>query len=68
MLLYTFRPENIPRLFDLVNIPDKKISTAFYYGLKNTLVANDLEQAKRIGYKVPIFDAIRFITRYPKFN
>ncbi|OXG25339.1 hypothetical protein C367_03158 [Cryptococcus neoformans Ze90-1] len=43
-------PENVPRLFDLVKPKDPKFAPAFYKGLGNTLVANDLEQAQRIGF------------------
>jgi structural maintenance of chromosome 4 len=43
-------PEGVPRLVDLIKVKDPKFLTAFYYSLKNTLVANDLEQATRIAY------------------
>ena len=43
-------PENVPRLFDLVKVEDERVLPAFYYGLRNTLVANDLNQATRIAY------------------
>ncbi|UOH82309.1 hypothetical protein LQV05_005006 [Cryptococcus neoformans] len=43
-------PENVPRLFDLIKPKDPKFAPAFYKGLGNTLVANDLEQAQRIGF------------------
>ena len=44
-------PEQVPRLFDLVKFNDESLRPAFYYALRNTLVANDLEQAIRIAYK-----------------
>lgn len=44
-------PENIPRLFDLVEVKDKKILPAFYFALRNTLVANNLEQATRVAFQ-----------------
>ena len=44
------RPENVPRLFDLIKVKDEKILPAFYYAVRDTLVANDLEQATRIAY------------------
>lgn len=44
------RPENVPRLFDLVQVEDERVRTAFYMALHNTLVANDLEQGSRIAY------------------
>ncbi|XP_030034137.2 structural maintenance of chromosomes protein 4 [Manduca sexta] len=43
-------PENAPRLFDLVKVKDERVLPAFYYALRDTLVANDLEQATRIAY------------------
>ncbi|GLG96606.1 Uncharacterized protein GBIM_03539, partial [Gryllus bimaculatus] len=43
-------PENVPRLFDLIKVQDNSVKTAFYYGLRDTLVANDLTQATRIAY------------------
>lgn len=46
----SFRPENVPRLFDLVRIEDNRLRTAFYYALRDTLVASDLDQASRIAY------------------
>ncbi|XP_033759958.1 structural maintenance of chromosomes protein 4-like isoform X2 [Pecten maximus] len=43
-------PENVPRLFDLVKTKDDSYLPAFYFALRDTLVANDLEQATRIAY------------------
>nr|KAG5701435.1 hypothetical protein BaRGS_032767 [Batillaria attramentaria] len=43
-------PENVPRLFDLVKVKDERILPAFYHALRDTLVANDLDQATRIAY------------------
>ncbi|XP_011138577.1 structural maintenance of chromosomes protein 4 isoform X2 [Harpegnathos saltator] len=43
-------PENVPRLFDLIRVEDKRVLPAFYYGLQDTLVAQDLDQATRIAY------------------
>merc|ERR1712113_517813 len=43
-------PENVPRLFDLVQIPEKKVRVAFYVGLGDCLVVNNIEQATRIAY------------------
>ncbi|PNF36219.1 hypothetical protein B7P43_G09723 [Cryptotermes secundus] len=44
------RPEGVPRLFDLIQVEDERVLPAFYYGLRNTLVANDLDQATRIAF------------------
>lgn len=43
-------PENVPRVFDLIRVEDARVALAFYYGLRNTLVADNLEQATRIAY------------------
>ncbi|KAK0172379.1 hypothetical protein PV328_005704 [Microctonus aethiopoides] len=43
-------PENVPRLFDLIKVQDERVLPAFYYGLQNTLVADNLDQASRIAY------------------
>eukprot|EP01134_Creolimax_fragrantissima_P001134 CFRG1134T1 len=42
-------PEGVPRLFDLVNPLHETYLPAFYFALRNTLVANDLPQATRIA-------------------
>ncbi|XP_054270748.1 structural maintenance of chromosomes protein 4 isoform X2 [Macrosteles quadrilineatus] len=48
------RPFNTPdgalRLFDLIKVADDRIRPAFYYAIRDTLVANDLDQATRIAY------------------
>ncbi|XP_026735290.1 structural maintenance of chromosomes protein 4 [Trichoplusia ni] len=46
----TSYPEGAPRLFDLVQVRDRRVLPAFYYALRDTLVAADLEQAARIAY------------------
>ncbi|CAH2098225.1 unnamed protein product [Euphydryas editha] len=46
----TTYPENAPRLFDLVKVNDERVLPAFYYALRETLVAKDLDQASRIAY------------------
>lgn len=43
-------PENAPRLFDLVQVKEKKYLPAFYMAMRDTLVASDLEQATRLAY------------------
>ncbi|XP_047130345.1 structural maintenance of chromosomes protein 4 isoform X1 [Hydra vulgaris] len=43
-------PENVPRLFDLVKLKTEDVRNAFYFALKDTLVANNLDQATRIAY------------------
>lgn len=43
-------PEKVPRLYDLIRVKDERVKPAFYFGLRNTLVAENLDQASRIGY------------------
>ena len=43
-------PENAARLVDLVQPQDPKFRRAFYYVLRDTLVAEDLDQANRIAF------------------
>jgi structural maintenance of chromosome 4 len=40
-----------PRLFDLVKVNDEKYLPAFYYALRDTLVAKDLDEASAIAYQ-----------------
>lgn len=44
-------PENAPRLFDLVKVEDPKVRMAFYFALRDTLVAKNLEEATRIAFQ-----------------
>ena len=46
----TWQSAGVKRLFDLVKVRDDALRVAFYFGLGNTLVAADLEQASRIAY------------------
>ncbi|KAJ3297941.1 hypothetical protein HK104_011341 [Borealophlyctis nickersoniae] len=43
-------PEGVPRLFDLVKLKDPKYAIVFYETLKDTLVAENLQQANRIAF------------------
>jgi structural maintenance of chromosome 4 len=43
-------PENVPRLFDLIKPKEPKFAPAFFKGVGNTLVADDLDQANRIAF------------------
>lgn len=38
------------RLFDLIHVDDQRILPAFYFGLYDTLVAENMEQARAIAY------------------
>ena len=44
----------MPRLYDLVRVKDDRIRIAFYFALRDTLVANDLKQATDIAYQVSL--------------
>ncbi|XP_076837221.1 structural maintenance of chromosomes protein 4 [Brachyhypopomus gauderio] len=44
-------PENVPRLFDMVKVKDQALRPAFYFALRDTLVAKDLEQATRVAFQ-----------------
>jgi len=43
-------PENAERLIDLITVKDKKFLPAFYFGLQDTLVTNDLAMATKIAF------------------
>ena len=45
-----YRPENAPRLFDLVRVENDRVRVAFLHALGNTIVANDMTQARRLAY------------------
>ena len=40
----------VKRLYDLVKVRDEALRCAFYYALRDSLVADNLEQASRIAY------------------
>lgn len=44
-------PENSPRLFDMVKVKDESVRTAFYFALRDTLVAQDMDQATRMAFQ-----------------
>ncbi|GBG74228.1 hypothetical protein CBR_g17940 [Chara braunii] len=43
-------PEGAPRLFDLVRVRDERLLPAFYFALRNTVVATNLDKGTRIAY------------------
>lgn len=53
-------PEGIPRLFDLVKCNRPELRPAFFFAFRHTLVANDIDQASRIGHgsKDPRFSRV----------
>lgn len=57
-LFIFFSPENVFRLYDLVKVNDERVKTAFYFGLRDTLVANDLDQASRVAYGAQRFRVV----------
>ena len=40
----------VPRLFDLVRVREERVKLAFYFALRDTIVADSLDQASRIAY------------------
>ncbi|PAA62513.1 hypothetical protein BOX15_Mlig034484g1, partial [Macrostomum lignano] len=48
----------IPRLFDLLQVPDPKVRNAFYYAIRDTLVAKDLDEATRVAYGTPRYRVV----------
>ncbi|CAB1423248.1 unnamed protein product [Pleuronectes platessa] len=44
-------PEECPRLFDMVRVKDQSVLPAFYFALRDTLVAQDMEQATRMAFQ-----------------
>ena len=44
-------PSDVQRLFDLVTVKNPALRIAFYFGLRNTLVVKNLDQATKIVYK-----------------
>ncbi|XP_063973046.1 structural maintenance of chromosomes protein 4-like [Diachasmimorpha longicaudata] len=51
-------PENVLRLFDLIRVEDRNVLPAFYYAIRDTLVADDLNQASRIAYGAKRFRVV----------
>ncbi|KAJ8679871.1 hypothetical protein QAD02_015658 [Eretmocerus hayati] len=43
-------PNNVPRLFDLIQVEDERILPAFYFAIRDTLVVDNLDQATAIAY------------------
>lgn len=43
-------PEGVPRLFDLIQSSDPKYRSAFYFAVRDTLVAKDMDQATRVAF------------------
>ncbi|XP_062329142.1 structural maintenance of chromosomes protein 4 isoform X1 [Osmerus eperlanus] len=44
-------PEGAARLFDMVRVQDESTRPAFYFALRDTLVARDLEEATRLAFQ-----------------
>jgi len=51
-------PENAPRLIDLITVDDESYKTAFYQKMQDTLVAEDMQQAKRIAFGAKRFRVV----------
>ena len=46
-------PNNSQRLFDLIQLKDEKFLNAFYFAIKDTLVAADIKIGTEIAFKNP---------------
>lgn len=55
---FDYRPENVHRLYDLIKVKDERVKTAFYYGIRDTLVADNLDQASRVAYGAQRFRVV----------
>lgn len=40
----------VPRLFDLIRVREERVKLAFYFALRDTVVAGSLDQASKIAY------------------
>ena len=40
----------VPRLFDLIKYKDEKLAVAFFFALRNTLVAKDIDHATKVAF------------------
>ncbi|EQC42732.1 hypothetical protein SDRG_00455 [Saprolegnia diclina VS20] len=47
-----------PRLFDLIRVNDEAHRVAFYFAIKDTLVAPTLEEAKQVAYSGPRYRVV----------
>ena len=45
-----YLPTGAQRLFDLVQVKNEKFLSAFYFGLNDTLVGRDMEEATKLAY------------------
>lgn len=45
-------------MFDLIRVEDERVLPAFYFGLFETLVANNMEQARAIAYGQPRYRVV----------
>ena len=55
------KPENAPRLIDLITVDDLYIKTVFYQYLRDTLVKEDMDQAKKIAFGTKRFEVVTLI-------
>jgi chromosome segregation ATPase len=59
--------EDCPRLFDLIKCSDRRLRTAFYFAVRDTLVAADMQQARRIAYQRSDTRPCRVVTLKVRF-
>ena len=46
-------PAGTQRLFDLVKVKDERFRSAFYFALRDTLVADSIDHAVKVAYTGP---------------
>ena len=51
-------PMNVPRLFDLITVAEERFKPAFYKFLQDTLVADDMEVARKAAYGAKRFRVV----------
>jgi len=51
-------PQGSSRIYDLVKPTDDKFKVAFYFGLRDTLVCENIDLAMRIAYGTPRYRVI----------
>ena len=54
-------PQNVPRLFDLITPAEERFKPAFYHYMKDTLVANDINQAREVAYGARRFRVVDLV-------
>ena len=51
-------PLNVPRVFDLISVAEERYKPAFYHYLRDTLVAENMDQATKVAYGAKRFRVV----------